>query len=79
MTCVHADEQLLDVLRTADEGGDGRILVLDNGRLSGIVSPTDVSRAVQAAELEEGRGRRAILHHPAPGRDILRRAPGLWS
>jgi Zn-dependent protease/predicted transcriptional regulator len=52
VTCVHSDEQLLDVLRTADDTGDGRILVIDNGLLAGIVSPTDVSRAIQAAELQ---------------------------
>jgi CBS domain-containing protein len=52
LTVAAPQEFLLDVLmRLGTDGeGDGRILVLDNGRLVGIVSPSDVSRAVQIAE-----------------------------
>jgi hypothetical protein len=31
--------------------GDGRILVFDAGRLVGIVSPSDIARAIQATSL----------------------------
>ena len=51
VTCAEPGELLIDVLRTAGEGGDGRILVVDHGEVVGIVSPTDVTRAVQASEL----------------------------
>ena len=40
------DEKLLDVLARGP-GGDGRIVVLDGGHVVGIVSPTDVTQAVQ--------------------------------
>ena len=44
---------MLDVLhRTNDSTGDGRILVFKDGALAGIVSNTDVTRAIQIAELE---------------------------
>ncbi len=47
------EEFLLDVLRrTSTARGDGRILVFLNGRLAGIVSPTDVARVVEVAELQ---------------------------
>jgi Zn-dependent protease len=48
------DELLLDVLARSSKG-DGRILVLRDGDLAGIVSPTDVARAVQLAELAHTR------------------------
>ena len=51
VTTATPDELLLDVLRRAGTGGDGRILVFDGGELVGIVSPTDVARAIQLAEL----------------------------
>jgi Zn-dependent protease/CBS domain-containing protein len=46
VTTARPDEALIDVLQRV-EGGDNRVLVLDAGRLVGIVTPTDVSRAVQ--------------------------------
>lgn len=47
---AHPDDLLLEVLRRAGPGGDGRVLVLDHDQLVGIVSPTDIARAIQVAE-----------------------------
>ena len=47
VTIAAPDELLIDVLRRARTGGDGRVLVLSGGELVGIVSPTDVARAIQ--------------------------------
>ena len=48
-------EPLLDVLRrvagTGRDRAGGRMLVWDDDRLAGIVSPTDVARAIDVAEL----------------------------
>jgi Zn-dependent protease/CBS domain-containing protein len=49
------DELLLDVLRRTVGSAEGRLLVFRDGSLVGIVSPTDVTRAVQVAELEHSR------------------------
>jgi CBS domain-containing protein len=46
------DAQLLDVLTRENASDDGRVLVFDDSRLVGIVSPTDVARAIQLAEFE---------------------------
>ena len=51
LTVASPDEPILGVLRRIGEEGDGRVLVLSNGELVGIVTPTDISRAVQAAEI----------------------------
>jgi CBS-domain-containing membrane protein len=48
VTVARPDELAADVLRRVS-GGDGRILVLEHGHLRGIVSPSDVTRAVSAA------------------------------
>jgi CBS domain-containing protein len=52
------DERLLDVLARG-RGGDGRIVVLDGGRVVGIVSPLDITQAMQRlglqADLAQGR------------------------
>jgi Zn-dependent protease len=42
-------DMLLDVLRRSP-GGEGRILVFDNGALAGIVSPTDIANAMRYAQ-----------------------------
>ncbi|MEV0696973.1 site-2 protease family protein [Saccharopolyspora sp. NPDC050389] len=42
------DEPLPAVLARLSESTDGRLLVFDDGRLVGIVSPSDISRAVAA-------------------------------
>jgi Zn-dependent protease/predicted transcriptional regulator len=44
------NDVLLDVLRTG-RNPEGRLLVFRNGHLVGIVSPTDITRAISAAEL----------------------------
>jgi Zn-dependent protease/CBS domain-containing protein len=49
------DEMILDVLRRAADLEEARLLVFEHGHLVGIVSPTDVARAVQLAELVHAR------------------------
>jgi Zn-dependent protease/CBS domain-containing protein len=41
------DEPVADVLARLNGGSENRVLVLDGGRLVGIVSPSDISRAIQ--------------------------------
>jgi Zn-dependent protease/CBS domain-containing protein len=58
------DDLLLDALRGAGPTGDGRLLVLGTtGELVGIVSPTDISRAIQVAELA---GAPRVADHSSP-------------
>jgi Zn-dependent protease/CBS domain-containing protein len=52
LTIAAPDEPILDVLRRSGAGGDGRILVCDAGAVVGIVSPTDITRAMQIAEID---------------------------
>jgi Zn-dependent protease/CBS domain-containing protein len=47
------DEQLTDLLPRLSECADGRALVVVDDRLVGIVSPSDISRAVQRGSLRE--------------------------
>ncbi|MEV6693897.1 site-2 protease family protein [Micromonospora sp. NPDC051196] len=47
------DEQLTDLLPRLSECADGRALVVADGNLVGIVSPSDISRAVQRGHLRE--------------------------
>ncbi|EEP71108.1 peptidase M50 [Micromonospora sp. ATCC 39149] len=47
------DEQLNDLLPRLSECADGRALVVAGGRLVGIVSPSDISRAVQRGSLRD--------------------------
>jgi Zn-dependent protease len=51
------EEKLLDVLARG-RGGDGRIVVLDRGELVGIVSPIDVTQAMQRLGLQADLTRR---------------------
>lgn len=51
-------EPLLDVLPRLRDGGDGRILVIADGRVVGIVSPTDIARILDQAPLRAERLRR---------------------
>lgn len=44
-------DSLVDLVLRLGEAGDGRALVFERTRLVGIISPTDVSRAIQVAEL----------------------------
>jgi Zn-dependent protease/CBS domain-containing protein len=48
-------DRIVDVLPRLAQGGDGRILVLDAGRLVGIVSSSDVTRALELAEFRSHR------------------------
>ena len=48
-------DPLADVLSRMNECADGRALVTDDGRVIGIVSPTDVMRQLQQAELQSPR------------------------
>ncbi|WP_229402517.1 site-2 protease family protein [Micromonospora okii] len=53
------DEELTDLLPRLSECADGRALVVADGGLVGIVSPSDISRAVQRSSLrEQAAGRR---------------------
>ncbi|WBB67022.1 site-2 protease family protein [Micromonospora sp. WMMD812] len=47
------DEQLNDLLPRLSQCADGRALVVTDGRLVGIVSPSDISRAVQRGSLRD--------------------------
>jgi len=60
LTTASPDERLLDVLPRLNRCGDGRVLVLEHGRLVGIVTPTDVSRTLEVGGLlQEGELRRS--------------------
>ncbi|HEX7745183.1 MAG TPA: site-2 protease family protein [Micromonosporaceae bacterium] len=48
------DEPLNDLLPRLSDCADGRALVVADGRLVGIVSPSDISRAVQHGALRSG-------------------------
>ncbi len=47
------DEPLTDLLPRLSECADGRALVVTDGRLVGIVSPSDISRAVQRSSMRD--------------------------
>jgi Zn-dependent protease/CBS domain-containing protein len=49
------DEPLTELLPRLADCADGRALVVDEGRLVGIISPSDVSRAVQHGALRSAR------------------------
>lgn len=51
VTIATPDEMVLDVLRRSAGGGDGRILVCRDNTVVGIVSPTDITRALQFADV----------------------------
>ena len=50
LVTVAPDDPLAELLGRVSAGEDGRALVLDGDRLVGIVSPTDIMRAVAAAD-----------------------------
>lgn len=52
---VEPHEALADVLPRMRGCADGRALVVSGGRVVGIVSPTDVMRTIERAELQRGR------------------------
>ncbi|MCZ7436084.1 site-2 protease family protein [Micromonospora sp. WMMC241] len=51
LVLARPDEQLTELLPRLNECTDGRALVVVDGRLVGIVSPSDISRAVQRGSL----------------------------
>lgn len=53
---VEPDDPLPEVMSTMSGCAGGRALVFDDGHLVGIVSPTDLSRAVALRRLGAGRG-----------------------
>jgi Zn-dependent protease len=60
VTICAPEEALLDVLRRVT-GGDGRLLVFESARLVGIVSPSDISRLLQARRDQDGVARRSAV------------------
>ncbi len=67
VTVAHPDEMLLDLVGRMSRCGDGRALVIDDGRLVGIVSPTDVARALEVGALERDRPGSAPAPRPRLG------------
>ncbi|TWJ27876.1 Zn-dependent protease [Micromonospora sagamiensis] len=53
LVLARPEEQLTDLLPRLSECADGRALVVVDGRLVGIVSPSDISRAVQRSSMRE--------------------------
>ncbi|MEV0879589.1 site-2 protease family protein [Micromonospora echinofusca] len=53
LVLARPDEPLNELLPRLSECADGRALVVSDGRLVGIVSPSDISRAVQRGSLRE--------------------------
>ncbi|HEY5121609.1 MAG TPA: site-2 protease family protein [Acidimicrobiales bacterium] len=52
------DAEVVDVLARMQTSPDGRALIIDQGRLVGIISPTDVMRYMQVAALKRSTARR---------------------
>jgi CBS domain-containing protein len=48
---ARSNDNAIDVLTAMSEAPDGRALVVDDGELVGIISPTDVTRALEMAGL----------------------------
>jgi Zn-dependent protease/CBS domain-containing protein len=55
VTVADPDDLLLDVLRRARPGGDGRVVVCRADAVVGIVSPADVTRELQLIDIERER------------------------
>jgi Zn-dependent protease len=53
LVLANPDEQLSDLLPRLSQCADGRALVVTDQRLVGIVSPSDISRAVQRGSMRE--------------------------
>ncbi len=68
---ARADEALTDLLPRMGGCADGRAVVLDpDGRLIGLITPSDISRTIQTVDL------RAAQPYPAPrGADLAPRYP----
>lgn len=55
LVVVRPDDALVDVLQRLRGCSDGRAVVIDGGRLIGVLSPSDISRHLQVAGLREDR------------------------
>ena len=67
------DELLTELLPRLEGCSDGRAVVLDGGRVAGVVSPTDVARTLQLADLA------AFDRYPSAGGGAdVTRSPGAW-
>ena len=55
LALASSDEPVTDLLPRLNQCADGRALVASDGQLVGIVSPSDISRAVQRASLHNHR------------------------
>jgi CBS domain-containing protein len=53
LTLASPEESVTDLLPRLSSCADGRALVVSGGQLVGIVSPSDISRAVQRAALRQ--------------------------
>ncbi len=53
LVLARPDEQLTDLLPRLSDCADGRALVVSDQRLVGIISPSDISRAVQRGNLRD--------------------------
>lgn len=51
LATARPSDRLIDLLPRLNACGEGRALVVDDGRLVGIVTPADVTRAVEVARL----------------------------
>lgn len=60
LATARSDESLADVVERMSSCADGRVLVVDEGRLVGMLSPADVTRRMEIAEL---RGEAEPQHH----------------
>jgi CBS-domain-containing membrane protein len=49
------DDRLVDLLPRLNASGDARALVVEDGRIVGLVTSADVARAVELAGLATGR------------------------
>ena len=54
---TRSEAMLLDLVGEMVGSPDSRALVIDDGRLVGIVSPTDVARALEVTAMDAGEGR----------------------
>ena len=67
------DEPLTDLLPRLEGCTDGRAVVLDGGRVVGVVSPSDIARTLQLADLA------AFDRYPSAGGGAdVARMPGPW-
>ena len=70
---ANPDELLLDLLPRLRGCSDGRALVMADGRLAGIVSPTDIARTLELAAIRDRTRVARPGGHEQPG------PPGAWT